>query len=154
MNISSIHPTQTLLTILLSMDLITLQGVSLRSNSHQRETIYNKLGFFAKLVRQCKSNEWEKIWYKTNLYFSFTPIYILKSLVKTKSFECRYCLFTRKGTKSKSWSRVLWNLLLLMKQSYVLQVVHFNIRKRQKKKLELINLKCVTVTYAQPIFCP
>ena len=37
-----------------------------------------------------------------------------------------------------------------MKQSDVLQVVHFNIRKGQK--LELVNLKCVTVTYAQPIF--
>ena len=33
---------------------------SLHNSSHQRETIYDKLIFFAKLVRQWKSKEWAK----------------------------------------------------------------------------------------------
>ena len=35
---------------------------SLHNNSHQRETIYDKFIFFAKLVRQWKPKEWANFW--------------------------------------------------------------------------------------------
>ena len=75
MNISSRHPTQTLLTLLLSMDLITLQGVSLRNNSHRTtENHLQQSSIFRKISKAMQVKRVSKIGYTTNLYFSFTPI--------------------------------------------------------------------------------
>ena len=67
---------------------------SLHNNSHQRETIYNKLNFFAKLVRPWKSKELEcliLIFIYSNSKFKVT--------CKNEDFECQY---TTKEKPSKT----------------------------------------------------
>ena len=119
--------------------LITLQGVNQSLHSHQRETIYDKLIFFCKIVKAMKVKRVSKIWVK----MSIINIHLLNSkfevICKNEDFECRYIrthtkekpskisnitfailLFSHQNTLTKLPSCVLWSLLLLMKPSYAL----------------------------------
>ena len=59
MNISSSHSNSNFaLHIVIHWSLFKVQIKHLHNNSHQRETIHDKLILFAKLVRQWKSKEW------------------------------------------------------------------------------------------------
>ena len=114
--ISSDIPTQILLTILLSIDRIfNVLIESLHNNSHQKETIYDKLMFLAKLVRRRKSeqNLSKNVYYK----YSFTPVQNWKSLVKNEEFECRY-IRTQTKKKPSKISDITFAILPFYKKTY------------------------------------
>ena len=62
MNINSRHSNSNCAQhIVIHWSLFKVYIESLHYNSHQRETIHDKLIFFSKLVRQWKSKEWAKL---------------------------------------------------------------------------------------------
>ena len=110
---------------------------SLHNNSHQRETIYDKLIFFAKLVKQWKSKEWAKFELECEL-----PIFIyfnnqnLKSLIKTWTLNAST---SGKILKLKGHLEYIGIYFSWWNHQMHFKMFDFN--------MKLVNLKCVM--YAQ-----
>ena len=137
--------------------------------SHQRETIYEKINTFAKLIRQWKSKEWAKFELECLLLFLYSNSKF-KGTCQNADFECRYIKTRTKEKLSKIFnitfpilafcsleyfvfklpSRELWSLLnstsLDENHQMRFRMVHSNVKMQN---LELVDLKYVTCT--QPI---
>ena len=140
---------QILLNILLPIDYSSRCKLKV-CNSHQRETLYDKLMFFAKLVRQWESKEWAKfeleclllIFIYSNSKFKATcknadfEFWYIRTLTKEKPSKISDIAFAilpfiRENTQTEWPSWVLWNPLLLMNLSDALQNGSFQYKKRK-----------------------